>query len=71
MSSRERRFVDLLTGEYDQKFSEFLGSPNDELADKMSRLDYANKVREYLRVSVPCAREIVSTLRDGLKEFRN
>jgi hypothetical protein len=71
MGSKQRQFVDLLTGEYDLEFSEFLGVPNDELIDRLSRLEYANKVREYLQINVPAAREIVHTLRDGLKGFCN
>lgn len=71
MDAKARRFVDLLIGEYDQAFSEHLGQDNDDVAERLGRLDYANLVRAYLDVSVESARTIIKTLRTELRDFRN
>ena len=71
MDTRSRRFVDLLMGEFDEAFSAHLGQANDEVAQKVGRLEYANLVRGYLRVSVETAKGIIHTLRTELRDFRN
>jgi hypothetical protein len=64
-------FMRLLMGEHHVKFSRWLGQPNDEASDTMDRVEYADKVREYLRIEPEHARKFVLKLREHLSDFRN
>ena len=66
-----KTFVSLLMGEYHAGFSEFLGESNDEAVDTMPRGEYAEKVREYLKVPEDTAKKFVNQLREHLAGFRN
>jgi len=66
-----KTFVSLLSGEHHEGFSKFLGQPNDEASDTMPRREYAERVREYLKIDKKSARQFVSKLRDELADFRN
>ena len=70
-SSLQKRFVNLLMGTFDSKFTDWLGQPNDDFCTKVDRKVYANKVREYLQVPIPRAKALVAHLREQLKDFRN
>lgn len=70
-SPRAKRFLELLTGAYDEDFSKWLGQANDEMFDVAAREVYAEKVREYLKVPVDKARSFVRGLRSQLQDFRN
>lgn len=66
-----QHFVRLMMGEYDRKFSEWLGQSNDEAIDSLSPKVYAEKCRMYLDIPVETARKFVLQLRENLKDFRN
>ncbi len=70
-SAKGRKFLELLMGVYDPDFSKFLQQDNDEVFDKISRQEYAEKVRTYLGVSVDKARTFVRGLKAELVDFRN
>jgi hypothetical protein len=69
--SQPKTFVNLLMGVHDDGFSKFLGQPNDEAVDLMSRKDYADKAREYLKIPEDKATLVVKQLRKHLADFRN
>jgi hypothetical protein len=66
-----KTFMSLLMGEHNVEFSKFLGQPNDEAVDTMPREEYAERVREFLKVPEEKARAFVKALRKELAEFRN
>jgi hypothetical protein len=66
-----KTFMSLLMGEHHAGFSSFLGQPNDEAVDTMPREEYAERVREFLKVPEDKARAFVKALRKELAEFRN
>lgn len=66
-----KTFMSLLMGEYNADFSEFLGQSNDEAVDTMPREEYAERVREFLKVPEERARQLFRALRKELAEFRN
>ena len=68
---KPKSFIALLMGVHDEGFSEFLGQPNDEAVDTMSRVEYATKAREYLKIPEAKARKFVDLLRTQLEDFRN
>ena len=70
-SPKAKMFLELLMGVHDPKFSAWLGQENDELFDTAERAVYAEKVREYLDVSVERARSFVTGLRNELGDFKN
>lgn len=70
-SPTARLFVELLMGVYDPEFSKWLGQANDEMFDTAERIVYADKVREYLGVSVAKAQNFVQGLRTELRDFKN
>jgi hypothetical protein len=65
------RFVSLLMGEHDDKFSDWLGQPNEEALSKLDRKVYVEKVRQYLDVPVDTAKNFIGKLRFELQDFRN
>lgn len=69
--TQPKMFMSLLMGEHNEAFSTFLGTPNDEAVDSMDRKEYAEKVREYLKVPEEQATAFVKRLRKELAEFRN
>ena len=70
-SETPKQFLNLLMGVYDEGFSTWLGQPNDTYCSKADRKVYANKVREYLSIPVPKARDFFVSLRSQLQDFRN
>jgi hypothetical protein len=66
-----KTFLSLLMGQYNRKFSDWLGKPNDEACDTMDPKEYAEKCRAYLKVPKPEARKLVLTLREHLRDFQN
>jgi hypothetical protein len=68
---KDKKFLELLMGLADKKFSEWLGSPNDEFMIKTDRKIYVEKVREYLRIPREKARQFFINLRSELVDFRN
>lgn len=69
--ARPREFMSLLMGEHNAGLSEYMGEPNDEACDRMPRDEYAEWVREYLKVPKQTAAKFVQQLRRELSEFRN
>lgn len=66
-----KTFVNLLMGEYNRKFSDWLGTPNDEACDTMEPRKYAEACRKYLKIPEADARKFVLKLREHLSDFRN
>lgn len=66
-----KTFIRLLMGECHSGFSKWLGRPNDEACDTMDRLEYAEKVRQYLDIPKADAKKFVEKLRVHLADFRN
>lgn len=48
---KDRKFIKLLTGTYNKKFSRYLGTDNDELFDKISTDKYIDYCCDYLELS--------------------
>lgn len=67
----ERKFLDLLMGIEDTKFSTWLGQSNTLFMTKYDRKVYAEKAREYLRIPVETAKVFFSNLKQELGEFKN
>jgi hypothetical protein len=68
---RDKRFVLLLMGTYDEAFSAWLGQPNDDLYFKGGRTVYCTKVKDYLNMGTDHARSLLNDLRTQLSDFRN
>lgn len=67
----KRTFMTLLMGVYDDKFSEFLGQPNDDAYLRLDRKIYVEKVRSYMGVSKDSARQFIGEMRTAFQDFRN
>jgi hypothetical protein len=66
-----KTFLRLLMGEYNAKFSKWLGQPNDDASESMDVKEYSEKCREYLDIPRTDARKFVLTLRKELRDFQN
>ena len=66
-----KTFMSLLMGEFNEGFSKGLGQPNDEACDSMSREEYADKARQYLRIPEEQATKFFHKLKAELADFRN
>lgn len=67
----KRVFITLLMGVYDDKFSDFLGQPNDDAFYKLDRKLYVEKVRSFVGVSKEKAKEFMGEMRTAFADFRN
>ena len=61
-----RYFLKLLAGTHDQKFSEFLGGPNDEYVERNDYQTYLEKAREFVGVTERQTQQFFQRIRKHL-----
>lgn len=70
-SGKERRFINMLAGNYDIKFSKYLSKrnmlPNDELYDKVKFDKYLDLVCDHLEISGYKAQTLMTNIRNQLE----
>lgn len=63
MSKRARKFLWILSGQYDERFSTHLGRDNSELAERLQFTTYQSKVRRYFGLKPAQVEDFFSRLR--------
>lgn len=66
-----RKFVELLMGQHDKEFSDYLKLDNTEASYKLPRPKYIEHARRFLGMPLPLAKSYVSLWQSQLKDFRN
>ena len=65
-----RRLMKLWSGEYDEEFSKYLGTSNDDFADTVEPREYMISCAKFLKVPGKTAKSFLDRLRTELKDYK-